>query len=39
MIVREARAEDAEAACLVLRRSITELCHADYRGDGPTLAA
>jgi len=39
MIVREAREEDAETACLVLRRSITELCQADYRGDGPTLAA
>jgi GNAT superfamily N-acetyltransferase len=39
MIVREAREEDAEAACLVLRRSITELCRPDYRGDGPTLAA
>lgn len=39
MIMREAREEDAEAACHVLRRSITELCHVDYRGDGPTLAA
>ena len=39
MQVRQAREEDAEAACLVLRRSITELCHADYRGDAPTLAA
>ena len=39
MQVRQARAEDAEAACVVLRRSITELCRDDYRGDGPTLAA
>jgi GNAT superfamily N-acetyltransferase len=38
MIVREAREEDAEAACLVLRRSITELCGADHRGDSRTLA-
>jgi GNAT superfamily N-acetyltransferase len=39
MKVRQAREEDAEAACVVLRRSITELCRADYRGDGATLAA
>ena len=31
--------EDAEAACVVLRRSITELCRDDYRGDASTLAA
>jgi GNAT superfamily N-acetyltransferase len=39
MIVREAREEDAEAACLAIRRSIVELCRADHQGDGPTLAA
>jgi N-acetylglutamate synthase-like GNAT family acetyltransferase len=38
MQVRRARTEDAEAACILLRRSITELCHDDHRGDGPTLA-
>lgn len=39
MQVRQARAEDAEAACVVLRRSIAELCRDDYRSDAPTLAA
>jgi len=39
MRIRKAREEDAEAACVVLRRSITELCRDDYRGDAPTLAA
>jgi N-acetylglutamate synthase-like GNAT family acetyltransferase len=39
MIVREARAEDAEVACVVIRRSIVELCRADHQDDGPTLAA
>jgi GNAT superfamily N-acetyltransferase len=39
MIVREAREEDAEAACLVIRRSIIELCRGDHQGDGPSLAA
>src|SRR5262245_12803347 len=38
MQFREARPEDAEGACEVVRRSITELCHADHRGDGFTLA-
>jgi GNAT superfamily N-acetyltransferase len=38
MHVREARLDDAEAACEAVRRSITELCHADHRGDGFTLA-
>src|SRR5436305_300280 len=33
MQVREARAEDAEEACAVLRRSIIELCSADHRHD------
>jgi GNAT superfamily N-acetyltransferase len=38
MTVRAAREEDAEAACIVLRRSITELCVADHQGDRSTLA-
>lgn len=38
MQFRAACLEDAEAACAVVRRSITELCHADHRGDGLTLA-
>lgn len=33
MLIRAARTEDAAAACQVLRRSITELCHADHGGD------
>jgi GNAT superfamily N-acetyltransferase len=36
MDIRDARPEDAEEACRVLRRSITELCGADHHGD-PTL--
>jgi predicted GNAT family acetyltransferase len=39
MHVRQAREEDAEAACVVVRRSITELCRTDHRGDDATLAA
>jgi GNAT superfamily N-acetyltransferase len=38
MQFREACTEDAEAACEAVRRSITDLCHADHRGDGFTLA-
>lgn len=38
MIIRPARAEDAEAACLVLRRSIIELCVADHGNDATILA-
>jgi len=38
MHVRRARVEDVEEACQVLRRSITELCHADHQGDAATLA-
>jgi len=34
--VRDARPEDAEAACLVLRASIIELCAADH-GNDPVL--
>ena len=36
--VRAARPEDAEAAALLLRRSITELCQADHRNDPERLA-
>jgi hypothetical protein len=38
MQFREARPDDAEAACAVVRRSITELCHTDHRGDAFTLS-
>jgi GNAT superfamily N-acetyltransferase len=31
--IRDARPEDAEAACAVLRASITELCAADHNND------
>jgi GNAT superfamily N-acetyltransferase len=37
--IRDASPEDAEAACFVLRRSITELCGADHHGDPALLAA
>jgi predicted GNAT family acetyltransferase len=33
MQIREATADDAAEACLVLRRSITELCNADHMDD------
>src|ERR1700687_1452452 len=36
MEIRDAVAEDAPAACQVLRRSIVELCVAD-RGNDPTI--
>ena len=39
MEIRDATPEDAEEACLVLRRSITELCEADHHGDPALLAA
>jgi GNAT superfamily N-acetyltransferase len=39
MQIRQAREEDAEAAGIVLRRSITELCGSDHREDTATLAA
>ena len=38
MEIRDAVAEDAPAACQVLRRSIAELCVADHRND-PTILA
>ena len=37
MKVREAVPEDAPAACLVMRRSIAELCAADHRNDPAVL--
>jgi hypothetical protein len=39
MDVRDARFEDVDEACLVMRRSITELCEADHRRDPTLLAA
>jgi GNAT superfamily N-acetyltransferase len=36
--VRKAEARDAALAVAVLRRSITELCAADHRGDADTIA-
>ena len=38
MLIRAACAEDAAAACQVLRRSIIELCYADHGGDSAILA-
>src|SRR3954471_4554973 len=37
--VRPAETRDADAAIAVVRRSITELCAADHRGDAETLAS
>jgi GNAT superfamily N-acetyltransferase len=37
MKVREAVLEDATAACLVMQRSIAELCVADHRNDPAVL--
>jgi GNAT superfamily N-acetyltransferase len=39
MYIREAIAADADAACDVLRRSITELCVADHRDNPTALSA
>ena len=39
MDIRAASIEDSESACLILRRSICELCHEDHRGDAATIAA
>jgi N-acetylglutamate synthase-like GNAT family acetyltransferase len=33
MLIRQAKIEDAAAACAIVRRSIVELCHADHGGD------
>jgi GNAT superfamily N-acetyltransferase len=38
MLIRNAVIEDALAACVVLRRSITELCAADHRNDAAALS-
>src|SRR5258706_16302372 len=38
LAVRKAEPRDAEAAAMVLRRSITELCALDHHGDADTLA-
>ncbi len=38
MEIRDAQAEDAPAACQVLRRSIVELCVADHHNDSAILA-
>jgi GNAT superfamily N-acetyltransferase len=37
MEIRDATVEDAEAACQVSRRSISELCAADHQGDAAVL--
>jgi GNAT superfamily N-acetyltransferase len=39
MEIRDALPIDAEAACAVMRRSITELCAADHHDDPKILAA
>lgn len=39
MQIRDATPDDAEAACDVLRRSISELCVADHGNDPAILAA
>jgi ABC-type sulfate/molybdate transport systems ATPase subunit len=33
MYIRQAKTEDAPAACAIIRQSIAELCHADHGGD------
>ena len=38
MEIRDAVAGDADEACTVLRRSISELCNADHRNDPAILA-
>jgi GNAT superfamily N-acetyltransferase len=38
MKIRDAMANDAEAACEVLRKSISELCIADHRNDPALLS-
>src|SRR5690349_17717078 len=37
--IRDALAQDADAACDVLRRSIVELCVADHRNESAILEA
>ena len=38
MNIRKATSADAEAACIVLRRSITECCVEDHRNDSEVLS-
>ena len=38
MVIRDAKLEDAVAACEVARRSIAELCEADHGGDPEIVA-
>jgi hypothetical protein len=38
MEIRDATADDADSACLVMRRSIAELCVADHGHDKAILA-
>jgi GNAT superfamily N-acetyltransferase len=38
MQIRDATPEDASAACIVLKRSIAELCEADHQNDPSILA-
>lgn len=38
MLIRAATAEDAAEICMVLRRSITELCAADHQNDPQILS-
>ncbi|MCK1544818.1 GNAT family N-acetyltransferase [Bradyrhizobium sp. 179] len=37
MLIRNAKPEDADAACVVMKRSIAELCHADHKDDPAIL--
>jgi GNAT superfamily N-acetyltransferase len=39
MDIRKAQPDDADEACVVMRRSIVELCQADHRNDAATIAA
>jgi GNAT superfamily N-acetyltransferase len=39
MLIREATPKDSNAVCDVVRRSITDLCLLDHRGDAETLDA
>ena len=36
--IRKATEEDAEAACHIVHRSVTELCEADHQGDSEILS-
>jgi GNAT superfamily N-acetyltransferase len=39
MQIRATHSDNADSACAIVRRSITELCHQDHRGDPATIAA